>query len=76
MLLARDSEKGSALCVAKVLLLLRLNTQTDFCGTKYVCPQSMECTLKLDEMSEKMGSVCLRESTETRLIAALLQRKI
>lgn len=51
------------LCVARVLLLLRLNSQTVSGVTKYVFPQYRERTQVLDDVDDELGCVCLRWST-------------
>lgn len=63
LLIAGDGKDGSMLMVARVLLLPRLNSQTDRCETDYVFLQCMESTPALDEVDKELCSLCLRWST-------------
>lgn len=63
VLIAGDGENESVLSVAGVLLLPRLNYQTEGGGAEYVLHQCVKCTTALYEGDKEREDVYLRWST-------------
>lgn len=63
MLIASDGEDRYVQWLARVLLLLPVESKTDSVGIEYLFPQYMKCTPALDAVDMNLGCLYQRWST-------------